>query len=170
MTQATIIEGLTRDDITALRKADTISFVLSPATSYIACSFNGADGKEQSRREINVEHHLATYDNEKGARKPLAEVAVCHYFMATSKNDELWQTIASVLRTGDCVSLLWLRSAMTNNYMREAGLFGDRLDLLVERKNNKPGSRTKRLRFTLATQCCQDNTARMIRRGAFNNE
>jgi hypothetical protein len=98
------------------------------------------------------------------------EVVVCHYYLGVADFDETWQTIVSLLRPGDCIKLCWLRDGYSNDYLRKASVHADRLDVVVERKGSKPNSRLRRMRFMLSVQCCEDNTARMIRRGAFNNE
>ena len=75
-----------------------------------------------------------------------------------SCNDE-WETIASLLRAGDVLSLHWQRGAWNTERMENATpkFYGDKLALLVTRGE-------KVLTFHVDTSICEDNTARMIRR------
>lgn len=95
--------------------------------------------------------------------KSLEEVGYCSHLIQCAKHDEDWNTIARLLRTGDRLAMHWYRDASTNGYMRDRGLHGDRLYLRVYRGANT-------LTFCIHSQCCEDNTARMIRRGPYNHE
>lgn len=71
-------------------------------------------------------------------------------------DDSAWRTIATLLKVGDVLTLEWSRDAASHETMRQLGLHGDRLRLLVIRGK-------ARMWFELATSICPDNTARMIR-------
>jgi len=71
--------------------------------------------------------------------------------------DRYWQTIVGLLRAGDAIRLEFQPDSHTNGYMEKANLHGDSLILYIVRK-------TKTLVFELASSCCPDNSARMVKR------
>lgn len=162
------IPALTREDIKRLRSANVISFRRSPSWSGITAAKEktlAAGTKREWEHEVpahsTIKACYGTYP-EPEDRPPLAEVAVCHHWVPYADNvHEPLRTIFSLLKAGDRLELEWTRDAHTNGYMKDAGLHGDRLQLVVHRKD-------KRLLFLIHAQCCKDNTARLIRRGVYN--
>jgi hypothetical protein len=70
--------------------------------------------------------------------------------------EECWKTIASLLREGDALTLLWKRNAWNTGNLTDVNLHGDGLDLQIDRGKT-------RLTFHIRMSVCPDNTARMIR-------
>ncbi len=166
------LHQLTVIDIKKLREGETLSFHRSPKASAI-------DVKKErltpTGNEIEWQHSVPVHstlkwcslEDTEGA-PPLADVAYCHVYHTHVNNiHNEWHTIASLLRAGDRIELIWYRDANRNGYMKEAKLHGDRLQLVIHRKS---GERFKPLLFLIESQCCENNTARMIRRGVYNNE
>lgn len=171
--QIEAIYALTAADLRKLRTADTISFHRSPDSSGIRVS---KDNPAPTGHTTLWEHEIPCHSTIKACYgsyqppngKPLAEVAYCHYYLSHGNNiHEPWHTIASLLKTGDRLELEWTRDAYTNGYQEKARLHGDRLQLVVHRGT---GDRKKTLLFLIAISICEDNTVRLIRRGAYNNE
>lgn len=167
------IYALTAADLRKLRTADTISFHRCPSRSGITAS---KDKHAPTGHKTLWEHEIPCHSTIKACYgsyqppngKPLAEVAYCHYYLSYANNiHEPWRTIAFLLKKGDRLEMEWTRDAHTNGYQEKAGLHGDRLRLIVHRGT---GDRKKTLLFLIHTSICEDNTARLIRRGAYNNE
>lgn len=172
--QVEAIYALTAQDIKKLRTADTVSFHRSPQRSEISASKERPVPKQGSHKlwehdvpaASTIKACYLSYKQPEG--KTLEEVAHCHYMLWHANNiHEPWRTIASLLKSGDRLELEWTRDANTNGYGEKAQLHGDRLQLVVHRGT---GDKKKTLLFLVANSICQDNTARMIRRGPFNNE
>ena len=83
------------------------------------------------------------------------------WFSQAQYADCTWQTIASILKVGDELTLYWQRGGLSHQTMRDAGLHGDALYLRVRRGD-------KRLVFLIDTYCGQDNTARMVRLSGYS--
>jgi len=168
------IYALTAADIRKLRTADRISFHRSPDSSGIGASKERAVPRQGDNKlwEHDVPVHStvkACYGSYKPVEgKELHEVAYCHHMIWYGNNiHEPWRTIAALLKTGDRLELVWTRDAGTNQYMEKSRLHGDRLQLVVHRGT---GDKKKTLLFLIERQTCEDNTARMIRRGPYNTE
>lgn len=164
--------ALTREDLKALRRAERVSFFRTPTRSYIKASREKTDASDfdlnheipaYSTIDLCVPDHK-TWDDSK---TPLVEVAYCHHLLYVYQEEDHWATIAWLLKGGDRLEMYWYRDAATNGYMKDANLHGDTLNLIVHRSEK---GRRKKLIFLIERQTCQDNTARMIRRGAYNNE
>jgi len=153
---------LTKLDIAALRKADRIVFAHHAGASTIrAIKENKPSEKEPFARDIEHEiscqwrledyaegdSHIAYDAHRDGAFS--AFESVCNY-------DNCWNTIASLLRENDVVTLEWKRDARRCGYLESATLHGDALDIRIDRGK-------ARLTFHLETSICEDNTARMVR-------
>lgn len=156
------IHQLTRLDIKKLRDANTISIYRRPAAS-------GITAKQDSLFDGPTwEHPVLAHSTLKGGDVPPAQIASCHVYISSANNAHTeWRTLANLMKVGDRLELVWYRDAGTNEYMRKAGLHGDRLQIVIHRKNRE---RYKQMLFLVESQCCEDNTARMIRRGPYNNE
>lgn len=159
-------------DIKKLREGETLSFHRSPATSAIDVKL---ERLTQAGSELVWQHSVPAHstlkwcslEDTEGA-PPLSEVAYCHVYQSHVTNiHSEWRTIASLLRAGDRLEMIWYRDAACNGYMKAHGLHGDRLQLVIHRKS---GEKFKPMLFLIESQCCENNTARMIRRGVYNNE
>jgi hypothetical protein len=169
------IRPLTQVDIKKLRDGDTLSFRRSPKESSIDVKLRKLTAtSEETVWEHSVEAHstlkwCGPEDNETEGTKPLPEVAYCHVYQTHTNNiHSEWRTIASLLKPGDRLEMIWYRDANRNGYMKAHKLHGDRLQLVIHRLGRD--GKFKHLLFLVESQCCENNTARMIRRGAYNNE
>jgi hypothetical protein len=170
------IRPLTRADIKKLREGDTLSFHRSPTHSGITARLRKLTS---STDQVVWEHEVSAFstlkwsgldaDNGDAGRKPLPEVAVCHVYESSANNiHSEWRTIASLLKVGDRLELIWYRDAARNEYMKKHHLHGDRLQIVIHRKGRD--GKFKPLLFLVESQCCENNTARMIRRGPYNSD
>lgn len=160
---------LTRQDLNVLKAAESVSFKRSPDDSYIvANTIANQRTREEIRTEVPAHSSLHGGHDLKPGQKPLPDVAYCfvHIFHANNTHTE-WHTIVRLLKVGDRLELVWRRDANRNQYMERANLHGDRLQLAVHRKTSRG---YQHLLFHVESQCCEDNTARMIRRGRHNTE
>lgn len=165
------IHQLTGLDISKLRNADTLSFHRSPTESCIDARKRRLSAfSEQTVWEHSVPaHSTLKWSHEDDKTPPLPEVAYCHVYHTYPNNiHSEWRTIASLLKVGDRLEMIWYRDANRNGYMKKHGLHGDRLQLVVHRR--KRDATFHHMLFLIESQCCEDNTARMIRRGVYNNE
>jgi len=163
------LRQLTREDVSHLRKAGSISFYHSDGKGEIVARRNetnpGSDDPKNWNYEVPVYSRVSA-----GYKEPtgLKEVASCHVLITMANNvHEVWSTIARFLKLGDRIWLDWRRDSMTNGYMEKHNLHGDRLKLYVHRRK---GDRFEQFMFVVEVQCCENNTARMIRRGPYNME
>ena len=153
--------------LAALRKADTISFHHADGKSLIRASKKhkptGRDPFAPSETTVTVSCNAAITDYDRGGcwgtdayRDDLKCYAAFAWYSHAQYADCTWQTIATVLRAGDELTLYWQRGGLTNQGMRDAGFHGDALYVRVRRAD-------KRLTFLIDTYCGHDNTARMVR-------
>jgi hypothetical protein len=169
-------EPLTADDVAALRAADQVTFSHYEGSATIRAYFRGnrpatariwtlfptpEHGTERSRT-VNTGASVRGYNNsgESMAMWTATEedhAVTCFYFLYSAQLTETWTTIASLLRAGDTLTLLWVAD---NNsaHIREAGLHSDLLELRAT--SAKGVTRT----FNVGAQVSPDNSARMIRR------
>lgn len=173
---------LTRDDLTALKLADAVTFHHSPAaeggrairlylenrmsdeprifTAAQQRTFPAADGRDGRGRirEIRLESSAFGYDTNStiGWRDDGTGRLSCFYMIGSAQYTEYWPTIPRLLKAGDRLALAWVADNNTGS-ITAAGLHCDQLRLHVHR-------RAGRLVFPIATCVCPDNTARMIRR------
>jgi hypothetical protein len=172
---------LTRDDLTALRLADAVTFhhhtsaEAGPRISlhletrmtdepriFTATQqrvFPSADGRGR-QRDIHLESTASGYasDGLPGWNSSDAGHLSCFYMIHTAQFSQSWLTIARLLKVGDRLALQWLADNNTQT-LTDAGLHNDQLHLHVHRAGD-------RLVFPIATSVCPDNSARMIRRHA----
>lgn len=148
---------LDKDDVKAIRNADTICFRYANGTATVECIKKDRDefGEKERRRDITV---LGTvfngYDEDMGrARGQSFTSAFVHF--GSAQYHEGWRTIAQMLRTGDQLRLEFRTDDATNGYVKDAKLHADLLYLRVERAG-------KRMFFLLDVSVCPDNTARMV--------
>ncbi len=159
---------LTRQQLNQLRKSKSVSFSHSKGEGTIVAIHQWERGDERGIRfEIPVTSRVRSCRSHQlpAGAKPLEQVASCHELMHVDCGDTglEWRSITAFLKPGDELTLAWGADYESNGYMDDAGLHGDRLTLKIDRGNKKFG-------FVLVVHACKDNTARMIRRGPFNNE
>lgn len=172
---------LTRDDLTALRLADAVTFhhntiadrgprislhlesrMTDEPRIFTATQqrvFPTADGRGRIR-DIPLESSASGYAGNGSPGWTSADPAQlsCFYMIHSAQFTECWPTIPRLLKVGDRLALRWVADNNTET-LNDASLHNDQLRLHVHRD---PG----RLVFPIATSVCPDNSARMIRRHA----
>ncbi len=163
------VTPLDRLTLKALRTAKMVSFNHTPTAASIRVTGPPTDNLSSVTRlegpvtEISVDSLVRSCKGDNNAE--LMKVAYCHELMWVDCGETgmQWRTITTFLKPGDVLSLHWGRDYNTNLNMERHELHGDRLALHVKRGDKKFG-------FILNSQCSPNNTARMIKRGVFNNE
>ena len=171
MLDATEKTGLDAVQVAALRKADTVCFFhrtvpdATGETSYIDAAKKHKPSPidpfapHETHIVIPCDFRLREYT--RGDDKIAFDATNWHAFewIGSAQFSEEWLTIASLLRAGDKLTLLWQRGAWTNESMRNATpqFFGDSLSLIVAREKVT-------LQFHIDTSVCENNSARMIRK------
>lgn len=159
-TQATTVGALTKQDITALRTADRVSFHHNAGKGSVIRGTkevkNAGPWEERERTyEIACEGSVRVYkDGDVTARN-----AQCFAMNHSGQFSDTWQTVVSAMRPGDVVLLEWVGSD-NNGYLNGVQgqpLYHDRLYLLIRREGKRP------LKFHVEDSICPNNTARMIR-------
>jgi len=156
----------------ALRQADRISFHHTDGTSLIRATKEHKpterDPFAPRETDITVPCKARITDYDCGGclgtdvyRDDLKGYTGFAWFSQAQYADCTWQTIASILKVGDELTLYWQRCGLSHQTMRDAGLHGDALYLRVRRGD-------KRLVFLIDTYCGQDNTARMVRLSGYS--
>jgi len=143
--------GLTKLDLKALHKADTIAFNFWEGNHHItAIKENKKDPYEPYiRYKISVKGRFAT----RGEGVKSCHTSSHHYF---SERGSYIQTIISLIKVGDKIELEWYPDGNTNGYLEKNNLHGDLLHLHVLRGK-------KHLVFDISHAACENNTARMVR-------
>lgn len=184
-TTTTTTFGLTKDDMVALRSADSIVFRSYPRpdgrVSQIRAirnrrTYDGSpivftareqrlfttpvDGDPTERvRAIPVAvtwtFHTDPRNEGETTTQGDDEKAIAFEMIHSSQYDRVWKTITSLLRVGDQLILGWVANN-DNGYTREANLVRDELHLTIHRGDD-------RLRFLLAVSVCERNSARMVK-------
>jgi hypothetical protein len=157
--------ALTREDLAALRKCDTVSFHTFQGKAYVnACKRVKDPGPFDPReREWRVECGAAVtcYADEDRPSTERLKAARCFAMHHACSCNQEWRTLVDhLLRVGDVPTLDWV-AGNDNGYLRgtrDGGqrLHHDQLFLLVKRKG-------RTLRVWLADSICADNTARMVK-------
>jgi hypothetical protein len=171
-------DGLTADDVTALRIADGISLHYYDAACYIHGYLVSASqslriyspreqrifhdrtnrGAGERARSIRCGVSVSGYQGDSLSMGTLRDAphAACFASIVAPRHRVEWQTITGLLKPGDQLILSWVADN-NNATIREADLHVDEVALRIPR--------TKRvLVFRLVTAITPDNTARMIRR------
>jgi hypothetical protein len=171
MLDATQTTGLNAIDLAALRKADSVCFFhrkapdASGEASYIdAIKRAKVDARDPFSRDVShviaCPYRLREYTT--GEDKiPFNSVDWNGFESISSAQwSEEWKTIVSLLRVGDKLTLYWQRGAFSTESMSTASpkFYGDGLSLVVDRGE-------RQLTFHVHTSICENNSARMIRRG-----
>lgn len=171
-TEQTQTYELSKDDITALRKAHDVHARRSDGASQLETVFRFRNDDSvfqersgEGRRVVPTKDDLRIYNRLSVVRKDDLE---CFAHCVGGQYKHHWATIVGLLREGDEIELCWIGND-SNGYMKAArgeygdhgdsfvGLYHDRLDLNVYRKGKL------RYSFHLDDCVCPNNTARMIR-------
>ena len=153
--------------LAALRQAATISFHHTDGKSLIRATKehqpNERDPFAPRETTITVPCDARISDHDRGpglgtdaSRDDLKRYAAFAWLNHAQSADCTWQTVASVLKVGDELTLHWQRGGLSTQAMRDVGLHGDALYLRVRRGD-------RRLTFLIDTYYGHDNTARMVR-------
>ena len=151
---------ITKIDIAALRKADSVSFARDEKGAFIAMTKKAGDPTEANPFPQDVHYnvacdaHIADYTGSMWGRQHDCYRAAYH--TTSAQWDEEWQTVASLLKPGDELTLAWA-AGNDSPALREKGIMIDELRLNVSRDR-------KRLVFLLARQTSVDDRWRMVRR------
>jgi hypothetical protein len=96
------------------------------------------------------------------------ENTTAHDSILTAQMSEEWQTIVSLLKPDDKITLNWWAAGASNGYLQRSEVkeghgMGEKLyaDILTMRIHR--GEITNKLVFRINESICPDNTARMIR-------
>lgn len=164
---------LTADDVKALRQAEKVVFRMTQGQATIEAglgdmlaeprAYTGAQRRVfpelstgSSDRERTIEVSGSVRGSVEGGFDSLAAhtgFAMLH----TAQYTPTWTTIASLLRVGDALMLVFDGDAHTDENLRKARMHGDVLRLRVRRPNGRV------LTFDVASSTGPDNTARMVR-------
>lgn len=168
--EQTEILALTRNDLTALRNATSVSFHVNDSTGPVIKAWLrddekvdprirrvfpiGDSGLQEHCREIVVTGSVRQHgwDPASGTPQPQVGFAMIH----TAQHVPVWQTVASSLRAGDRVHLSFGADRFSNEYSRRALVHTDALTLLVQRRHVS-------LEYLVQVSTCRDNSARMCR-------
>lgn len=169
--------GLTKLDLAALRKADSICFDhdrprdrVNSQAGRIRCikrltekqQLQDPYGGDERTYTINVDSRISicgNYDSAEEKRELQEKLRAFEMIYAGDFYPKV-QTIISNLRVNDVISLKWIMDN-NNDYVKNAGLHKD--DLVIE-VNRDGKQKVKRLEFLVHSSVCEDNSARMIKR------
>ena len=168
---------LTADDVKAIRLAEQVVFRIREGKSTLEVSLDRGWGEEprvftaaEQRlfpmndvlggrlRMIEVRGSISGYHAPDETRTVFGPEARAFEMIHSAQYFDVWKTIASLLRTGDQVRLMFNADGHSNEITRKAGLHVDTLSLEVMR-----GDRW--MVFQVSSRTGWDNTARMIQRG-----
>ncbi len=146
--------ALTRTDLIALRKADSLCVHLGKNTMVRA--IKRADCGEPFARDL--EHIIPAevgFENIRGRDNAAAECFAMVNLYPSQKHSAV--LILRTLREGDELTFSFYPDAHSNGYMAAAGLHGDALMLHVRRDGKQIAH------WELCSSCCPSNSARMVR-------
>ncbi len=163
-TNELVIGTLNKMDIKALQQCDTVSFhrirTGSRMDNLIAATKrlknNGPFDDRERKHTITCTATIRVFKND-DVFASSSQDATCFACIVTAQYCEEWQSIVSILKAGDTVSLEWV-GGDNNCYMNRQTekLYHDRLFLCIKRKD-------KKMKFHVCNSICPNNTARMIR-------
>lgn len=133
-------EGLTKEDVSYLRRADDVYAINMEGQNFLRVIKRGTYGD--------------AFSEDKRVDIPLGRGNGRHGWF-THAGGFPWRT----LRVGDQVSLYWYPDANTNELLREVGLHADALFVDVQRGKQMN-------RYLVEVGVCADNSARMCRTDA----
>lgn len=164
---------LSKDFLSVLRKADVVSFHYE--RSQDAPDWSGAGRTEivatirgkgdlvdpEVKAVLSCESTVLRVYTSDGGEDARGSYTNGFYMVGSAQYRPEWVTIVSLLRAGDDITFDWAARMLNNQYMDRAKLFGDSLTMRVVR-----GKRT--MVFSVGESICPDNSARMLRRGRWN--
>lgn len=169
---ATATRTLTADDVKALRAADSVTFFYKPnadRAGEIVCrkTVRNADPFGERERRWTVTTGSEFRGKHAGGAPIGPDTATCCESVTSAQYDEVWQTVAAMLKAGDELSLRWGADGFRNGYLESAvirpgehcageSLHVDSLEIVIRRNG-------KTLVFLLDVSVCPNNTARMVR-------
>lgn len=133
-------EGLTKEDVSYLRRADDVYAINIEGQNFLRVVKRGTFGD--------------AFSEDKRVDLPVPGNGGHGYFT------NVWGFPWRTLRVGDRVSLYWYPDANTNELLRQVSLHADVLYMDVERGKQLP------MRYILDVSVCADNSARMCRTDA----
>ena len=170
---------LTAEDVKAIRAADTVAFRIHEGRTTLEASLDRGWSEEPRIYTANQQRLFPMPDEALGGLLRVIDVAgsvrgyndegdraLYHFdtikafeMIHSAKYSEVWQSIASLLRAGDKVRLVFDADGHSNQITKAKGLHVDTLYLEIMRPSGQ------RLVFQVSSRTGYDNTARMIRRG-----
>lgn len=164
------MDRLTKTDLKALKTADDVYVGHFQGSGYLRCTKRRATLQpfsEDRRHDIPCSSTFRVYTGD-GRYGKVDERVECF----AHPHGDAWDTIVSLLRAGDELTLEWIADAWSNQYLRATGtperLHADTVKLTVKRPDKNGEYRHRRCNasrrvFHLDTIICPDNSARMIR-------
>ena len=164
--------GITAVELAALRKADAVSFHLRDGNCYLVASketeSTPADPFAPPRRSVTITaesqvtdytplHWTRTYFSDsqyKSGKLPAG--TQCFAMLHSAQYLPEWRTIASLLKVGDAIRLVWLCNAWRSPANEARGTVGDRMNVEVRRSG-------KVLTFRLLDYVGDNCSARMVK-------
>jgi hypothetical protein len=147
---------LTKMDIAAIRKADLLSVSLNGTETRVTAIKEHRPTESdpfardaEYRIEVSVESYSPSQSQKCFALLHLYRDMDCHP-----------SAILSLLRVGDSIRFQFYPDAHTTENLKNAGIHGDVLRLIIERGK-------ARLCFEIASSHCPDNSARMCREQSY---
>ena len=147
---------ITKEQIKAIRQANDICFRFKNGEHTIEASKRIKDtvyGDTTARADIPVSGQLHAY-NPYGNKQ--GDISGAFYYLGSCKFDPVWQTIISLLRADDDITLVWSANN-DSEAMVDHGVFNDQLNITVVR-----GKKT--MEFCVFSGTYTSQTARMCTR------
>lgn len=160
---------ITRDDIRAMRMADSVHFHTYQGRSWLVVELqNYGLGRIYTATEQRLFTEVQKYGSDRSRDIPVATQRLEDYSGRTGDYQafaawcprEVWLTIVAALRPGDVLGFHWVASNNSEN-MSAVGYHHDQLRLIASSSNRK-GHR----HWIIQDQCGPDNSARMVQRKA----
>lgn len=147
--------ALNRNQIRALRSADSVSFYTDDARrTTITATIKATESDPfEKRLDIVVESRFESFAPGSGSKFVSAYAS-----LLCADTSAHWQSVASTIRDGDDVRLIWSADAATTQALRSAGFRGDVLRIEIARDGGEA-----RFSFDLIVAVREDNTARMVK-------
>jgi len=152
---------LDKDDVRALRKADSISFVMSDDGALVLCFLEDAWAGEIKTLSVADQKAFPKRADVTSAR--VREIGPGKHdgsgpmaYRNSIQYSQTWPTIAASLRTGDDIGLLFMGDHLTTPAMKKAGLHGDVLFIVVTRGK-------KQYTYQVLSSINPDNSNRMVK-------
>jgi len=168
--------GLTKVDLAALRKCTSMVFdhhragTNGSAQGAIRCIKRRTLGEQEAdpfggdsvTYPIPIANSLVRVYTEGldiEATKALREQLRGCEVLNNGHESDVCTTVGKIAKVGDIIRLEWLYDS-NNGYVKKTDLHVDRLYVIIHR----PGKAYKQFRFLVCVSCCEDNSARLLRR------